>query len=247
MELKSLLLGILMAVFIFSIKSGVGMYYLMTNMKTWRGRGGAFLLSALSYGMLFLGSFHLFRFLKHVVLFPFFARIIRIGMPLHFALAFGMMVWSVLLLKGTASHKHSRAFWLLVVPCPVCLTVILLITAFMMSYFPKNGGELLILTFGIYLLVQAGIVLILFSVQSAGRLDPGRVLGWGMLLIASYFVLTVLVAPQIGGLDKIYRIAMYNGETELLKTNWVVTVWVTLGATFFLGMIARMLRIRRKK
>ncbi len=247
MEIKTLILGILMAVFIFAVKSGCGMYYMMARMKSWKGRGGIFLLSALSYGALFLGSYHLLRFLKHVALFPFFEKIINIGMPLHFALAFGMIVWAVLLLKGTASHTHSRAYLLLVVPCPVCLTVILLITAFIMAYFPKNGGELLGVTFGIYLVVQSGIVFALFGLQNVARWDSGRVLGWGMLLIASYFILTVLVAPQMTGLEKIYRIATYKGDSNMLKSNLIVAVWGTLGATFFLGMIGRMLRIRRKK
>ena len=247
MELKSLILGIVLAVSIFAVKSGIGMYYLVQHAKTWRGRIWLFLGSALSYGLLFAGAFFLLRWLDKGALFPLFSRILTYGMPLHFALAFGMLVWAVYLLKRDHTHPASKAFLTLVVPCPVCMTVILLITGFILSAFPKNGGLALAGVFAIYLVIQ-GLTMLTFSLwQKLGRMDPDRTLGWGMLFIAGYFILTVLIAPQMGDLNKIYRIANYKGEAELLKFNWIIAVWATVAMTFIAGWFLRMWRLKRSK
>ena len=78
-------------------------------------------------------------------------------------------------------------------------------------------------------------------------MDADRVLGWGMLLIAGYFILTVLMAPQMGDLGKIYRIATYKGETELLKLNWIIAVWASVCLAFVAGWVLRMWRLRRRR
>ncbi len=247
MELKSLIVGVLLAVSVFAAKSGIGIYYLTANMKVKTGRALIFAGSALSYGLLFAGAFFLLEWLNHISLFPLFNKILKYGMPLHFILAFGMLVWSVYLLKRNHTRQSSKAYLLLVIPCPVCMTVILLITAFVIAYFPKHSGSVLVGTFGIYLVIQMGVTLVLSRLQSVIRITSDRILGWGMLLIASYFILTVLIAPQMGGLNKIYRIANYKGDVELLKLNWVIAVWLTIATTFFAGLIFRMLKLKRNK
>jgi predicted transporter len=247
MELKSLMLGIVLAVSIFAVKSGIGMTYLVTRMKNRKRRIWIFLGSALSYGLLFAAAFFLLRGLNQVALFPLFSKVMKYGMPLHFSLAFGMFVWAVYLLKRDHAYHTSRAFLLLVVPCPVCLTVVVLITAFIMAYFPKNSGLALIGVYAIYLAIQ-GITMLVFSLwQKASQMDSDRVLGWGMLLIAGYFILTVLIAPQMGDLKNIYRIANYKGETELLKLHWTLAVWLAVTLTFAAGAILRMRHIKRRK
>ncbi len=247
MELKSLILGIVLAVSIFAVKSGIGMYYLVAHVKSRRWRTWIFLGSAVSYGLLFVAAFFLLKWLNQVALFPFFNKILKYGMLLHFALAFGMLLWAVYLLKRDHTHTTSKAYLTLVVPCPVCMTVILLITGFVLSAFPKNGGRVLIGVFGIYLLIQLATMGVFALWQKAGRMDPDRTLGWGMLLIAGYFILTVLIAPQMGYLSKIYRIANYKGETELLTRNGIIAVWATIALTFALGWAFRTLRLKRKK
>ena len=247
MELKGLIFGVVLAVSIFAVKSGIGVYYLTAHMKSRARRIWIFSGSAFSYGLLFLAAFFLLRGLRQITLFPLFYRILKYGMPLHFSLAFGMIIWAVYLLKREHARATSKAFLTLIVPCPVCMTLVLLITGFVLSYFPKNGGSMLLLVYGIYLVIQGGTMGVFALWQKIGRTDPDRVLGWGMLLIAGYFILTVLVAPQMGGLSKIYRIATYKGDTELLTHNWIIAVWVTLALTFMLGMILKTLRLKRKK
>ena len=247
MEFKSLILGIILAVSIFAVKSGIGMTYLVAHMESRKGRVWAFLGSALSYGLLFVAAFFLLRWLNQVALFPLFNKVMKYGMPLHFALAFGMLVWAVYLLKRDHAYHTSRAFLTLVVPCPVCLTVVVLITAFVMTYFPKNGGLALVGVYVVYLVIQ-GVTMLFFSLwQKTSQMDSDRALGWGMLLIAGYFILTVLIAPQMGDLKNIYRIANYKGETELLKLHWTMAVWLVVTLTFAAGVILRMRHIKRRK
>lgn len=246
MELKSLILGIVLAVSIFAVKSGTGVYYLTARMEDRRRRIWVNLGSALSYGLLFLAAFFLLKGLHRIALFPLFNRILKYGMPLHFALAFGMLIWGIYLLKRTSNRRTSKAYLTLILPCPVCMTVILLITGFVLSYFPKDGGRALMGVFGVYLAIQIVTVGAFSFWQKAGQTDPDRTLGWGMLLIAGYFILTVLIAPQMGGLSKIYRIATYKGDTELLTRHWIIAVWTTLGLTFAVGVILKTLWLKRK-
>lgn len=246
MELKSLILGIVLAVSIFAVKSGIGMVYLVAHVKDRKRRTWVILGSAVSYGLLFVAAFFLLRWLNRVALFPLFNKILKYGMPLHFALAFGMLVWAVYLLKRDPTPTTSKAYLTLVVPCPVCMTVILLITGFVLAYFPKNGGIALAGVYVIYLVIQFATMGIFAVWQRAGDGDPDRMLGWGMLLIAGYFILTVLIAPQMGDLSKIYRIANYKGETDLLTRNGIIAVWATIAFTFALGWIFRTLRLKRK-
>ena len=247
MELKSLIVGIILAVSIFAVKSGIGIYYIATHQREWKRRILTFLGSALSYGLLFIAAFLFLKWLNQVSLFPIFTRILRFGMPLHFALAFGMLAWAVYLLKRPASHRVSKAFLTLIVPCPVCMTVVVLITAFVMAYFPAHGRLVLLGVYGLYVVIQ-GFTLVAFTVwQKISRMDPDRALGWGMLLIAGYFILTVLMAPQMGDLRKIYRIATYKGELEMLKMNWNVAVWSIVLLTFGAGWVIRAWRLRRSK
>jgi len=247
MELKSLILGIILAVAIFAVKSGIGMYYLVTLMESRRRRVWIFSGSAVSYGLLFVAAFFLLRGLHQVALFPFFNKILKVGMPIHFALAFGMLVWAVYLLKRNHIHTSSKAFLTLIIPCPVCMTVILLITAFVLSLFPERGGFVLTGVFGVYLVIQFLTILVFSTWQKISRMDADRVLGWGMLIIAGYFILTVLIAPQMGDLGKIYRIATYKGETELLKLNWIIAVWTTVCLAFVAGWVLRTWRLRRSR
>jgi len=247
MELKSLILGIVLAVSIFAVKSGMGMTYLAARMKNRKRRVWIFLGSALSYGLLFVAAFFLLKWLNQVALFPLFNKVMKYGMPLHFFLAFGMLVWAVYLLKRDHAYHTSRAFLLLVVPCPVCLTVVVLITAFIMAYFPKSSGLALAGVYVIYLVIQ-GVTMLVFSLwQKISQMDSDRILGWGMLLIAGYFILTVLIAPQMGDLKNIYRIATYKGETELLKLHWTMAVWLAVTLTFAAGVVLRMRHIKRRK
>lgn len=247
MELKSLILGIVLAVSIFAVKSGIGMFYLAAHVENRKRRIWIFFGSAVSYGLLFLAAFFLLKWLNQVALFPLFNRVLKYGMPLHFVLAFGMFLWAVYLLERDHTHSTSKAYLTLIVPCPVCMTVVLLITGFVLAYFPKNGGIALAGVYLVYLVIQALTMGVFALWQKAGRMDPDRTLGWGMLLIAGYFILTVLIAPQMGDLSKIYRIATYKGETELLTRNGIVAVWATIAFTFALGWAFRTLRLKRKK
>ncbi len=247
MELKSLIVGIILAVSIFAVKSGIGIYYIATHQSEWKGRVLTFLGSALSYGLLFIAAFLFLKWLNQVSLFPIFNRILKFGMPIHFALAFGMLGWAMYLLKRPESHRVSKAFLTLIVPCPVCMTVVVLITAFVMAYFPKHGELALLGVYGLYVVIQ-GLTLAAFTAwQRLSHTEPDRALGWGMLLIAGYFILTVLMAPQMEDLKKIYRIATYKGDTEMLKLNWTLTVWSIVLVTFAMGWVIRMWRLKRSR
>ncbi len=154
-----------------------------------------------------------------VILLAFF----KSGMTLHFLLALLLLGWGVNLLKNRHEKQTSTRGWIpLVVPCPVCFTVILLSCSFVSALYPDNP----VVFFALY----AGFILISLVVAfTVGRLlnNQGAAnlfLGGLMLYIAVYFILSVIVIPQFADLDKIYRISITDSMFELSREKIILLV-----------------------
>lgn len=132
--------GILAAFLVFGIKIGVGLGSQMNHPAVSRRKKRAlFAGSVLTYLLLFLGMHFLVTGLNLLDYLDRLANVLKYGMILHFILAAGLLAWGIRLLVQTpASHQHSplKAGLLLIVPCPVCATVILLNLTLAFSLFP---------------------------------------------------------------------------------------------------------------
>lgn len=214
MELKSLILGILFSVGIFAVKSGVGLYYFLGQRQS--------LKMKMVWGMLYCGLiFFIFRFsacilkkvdfLQHVEAMQTF---FKSGMTMHVLLAGLLAIWGVGLLKRGADHNRKDLRWLaMVIPCPVCLGVILVSIAFLLAYFPDADDMVAMWACAGFLTINLLTMAVLTIWRSQTGSTHEQVLGMAMLLIAVYFFLSVILIPQFSDIDAVYRLARYTGDT----------------------------------
>jgi predicted transporter len=211
MEWKTLVLGLLFSYGVFGAKSGVGLYYLLERTHSSLRRLGYAAAFFASYAFVFAVSFVLITqidFLRHLQAFQ---RILAAGMWLHLLVAAGLLCWGAYLLRSKPSSSQTSAGWLaLTIPCPVCFTVILLSTSLLMAVFPERGGLAVLTAWLTFTSLSLLSCLIMYMTAHRFKIPPDTLLGYSMLFISIYFLLTVLIAPQWSDLDKIYRIAVYT-------------------------------------
>lgn len=212
---KSLIIGVLMSIGIFAVKSGAGIGYRLVRQPRWVGKMVVLLLFAVAYAVLFglvagvLGVLDPVRHLNAVQAF------LQSGMLVHMVLAGVMMLWGVVLLKrAPAERTTSRGWLLLALPCPVCAAVILFSAAFLVSFFPDHLLRVISGLYGVFVLIGLLTAAAVGLYHHCGaRRGPESFLGGVMLLVAAYFCLSVTVMPQFADLDKVYRLAGYGPET----------------------------------
>ena len=206
MELKTLLIGLVMSTAAFALKSGTGLSYAFMHTRGVVRRGMILTSFVFGYGLVFgLAAIILVRgdLMARVDLMQ---NFFKSGMTLHFIFAGLLLFWGGVLLKqDPGKQRTSRAWVALLVPCPVCFGVILLSCGFVLALYPK---QLLV-----FPLLYTGFILISISVALTGSFlaktngFTGHQLGMIMVVIAVYFLLSVIVVPQFADLDKVYRIS----------------------------------------
>lgn len=168
-------------------------------------------------------------------------------MTLHWLAAAFLFLWGLFLLKSAPDNncgRGSRGWLALIIPCPVCLSVILMSAAGLALYFPDHSGQALAGLFVAFALLAcvSGLVLILGRKPNhqseSDRLEgkfvepdqPGgdweQTLGLAMMLMAAYFIISALVIPQFADISKVYRLAAYAGEDRGVepRTAWLTSV-----------------------
>ena len=235
MELKTLLIGVVCAMAIFAVKSGVGLRYLMTQKRRIKSKLSFLFFFFLTYFFLFMLCSHILIQLDIAVYLDKVQGFLKMGMLIHVLLAAGLIIWGILLLKrGDRSGKKSYGWVAMIIPCPVCVTVIFISLSFLLSYFPDSGH---LATFWAYLAFMS-IVLITVAGMSlwgiSSNTTPESTMGAAMLLIAVYFFLSVIILPQFGDIDKIYRLAAYRGEKQIIHTGDLWSLYAVMAA-FFMG------------
>lgn len=205
--------GILAAFLVFGIKTGVGLGAQMNHpavpkMKKWGFLAGC----VFTYLLLFGGLHFLVTGLNLLDYIDRLAKVLKYGMLLHLALASGLFVWGINLLLRSRHNRHhlpSKAGLLLVMPCPVCATVILLNLTLGFSLFPVVPAVTTVVLFGCFL----GFVMMTLTVITLFRnriKSMDTFLGLCMVLVSLYFVLTILIAPIYPEIKAAFAMAASN-------------------------------------
>lgn len=206
--------GVLAAFSIFGIKVGLGLasqiYSAMLPMKK-----KAFVLTVaiLIYFTLFISiyfiivNFNLLNYLNE------FMKMVRFGMLFHLIIAVGLLVWGgkLLLDDRLCINKNSsyRASFMLIMPCPICATAILLNLTF--AYSLSNLSPLLttLILFVIFAIFIISTVVFIFPFRHKVG-SNNNFLGISMSFVALYFLLTIIIAPIYPTIKDTFALASSN-------------------------------------
>jgi predicted transporter len=251
---KSLILGVLFSIGIFAVKSGVGISYVAGQRKRTRDVILVVLLFALAYGLVFgIAGLILPRIdpVRHLAAVQTF---IQSGMIVHLAMAGLMMGWGMLLLKQHKTNTGyptrpipSKAWLMLVLPCPVCITVIWLSSAFLITCFPEHPAGVVLSLYLAFVSVGLSSMGVMHRFRQRSAVSSEASLGAGMLLMAAYFLVSVTVMPQFGDLDKVYRLASYPDDAPSHGVSHLILLVSCVTLAFGAGYWNKLLKIRRLK
>ena len=209
-EMLGIALGLSMALGIFALKTAVGNYYFLALPGRPAVKTFFLILMQAVYGGVFWGAFEL---QKQVDFFRVTdaASFLRNGVIIHLLLCGGLIYWGIrLLIRPGETHLariDSKGWLLLTVPCPVCASAIFLVCAFALMLFPDFSGRLrwvIPLSFFLLNLIFLGA---LAGLGKLFRIHPLVLTGRMMILIAVYFILILLIAPQFQEAGKLYAAA----------------------------------------
>jgi len=239
MELKTLFIGIVFAMGIFAIKNGVGLHYLLTykNRKIFK------ILMIALYLLIYFIAFILISYVLQIIDIIYYFEIIQkwlhSAMFIHVIMASGLMIWGIYLLKRNNNQRYKSSYgWIaLLIPCPICITVIFISLSFIISYFPNAGYLASISVYLVFMtivsLTVAGMEIwnkgISFSENSEATM------GAAMMLISAYFFLSVVIMPQFSNIDKIYRLAAYHPEVINTPVSYLLSLIIAVTFFFFSG------------
>ena len=228
MMIKSLLItGIIIALSIFGIKTGLGIAPLLYDGSIPVRKKLIFLTGILFiYLVIFLGlyalvtHFQLLNYLDH------FLEAMRYGILIHLFVASGLIVWGIKLLLSAGSDtsgNSQKGILLLILPCPVCITVILLTLSLAYSTFSISLASTTLLLFGIFSTIAFLVVLMLFPFRRQIGKTDSSFLGLVMIMVSTYFFLTVLIAPAYQEIQDVYSLASQNtGNTTFNLKSFLI-------------------------
>ncbi len=246
MEFKSLILGVLFSIGVFAVKSGVGLYYCIEEAAASRTRRLALAGFAAVYLLLFAAAFVVLRTVDMIEHLPVFLGFMRSGMMVHLLMAGMLLFWGVRLLReGGARHRISRGWILLATPCPVCAAAILMSMGLLFAAMPDRSIVTTAWLYLMFLSVSLSVVFILRRANAGENQGLETLLGGAMVLIAAYFLLSVVVIPQFADAENVYRLALATAEGSSPGFAETAGFFAATAVAFGVGFALKTGRIRR--
>lgn len=210
--------GILFAFSVFGIKAGIGIGARIYNTGVPLGKKIIFIgANGTAYLLLFVSMYllvtrlNLLNYLDHL------SNLIQYGMLVHLLVALGMFAWGAkLLLNQHRGATLLRASLLLVIPCPVCATVILLnltLALSLSSLTPLMTTWVLFFLFGSIIALTLAVIFPYRRRMGSGT----RFLGSAMTLISLYFLMTLILAPLYPEIKGAFAMAISNNPLSRIK------------------------------
>lgn len=239
-ESTALAIGICTSAGIFAFKTAVGEYHFCAIHVSWKCRVLFLALTIGTYLLLFAAAFHLLDFFD---LFRFAAErpeIVGSGTLLHLLLCAGLLVEGTRMLAARNEQpgrsRDSHGWLLLTIPCPICMSAILLACAMSKLLFPEVMPVLRwMLPIG-FCGANLLLLLLLAAAGNAFNLRPLHLAGGMMIFMALYFIMILLVAPQFQEIDRLYSLAATSPERSTHSSAGAVTsalIAAALAAGFF--------------
>ncbi len=224
--IKTLIIGIIFTSSIFAIKSGIGISYLLKKDKKFQ-----LVIVLIIYFSLFIINFYLIKYFDFIKHFNIFEKFLKNGMLIHFILAIGMFLWGINVLLEY--KKDTKAYLLLIMPCPFCFLIILLTLGFLYKFIGNYEIKYTLYFFFAFAIVQ----LLTGFIMNKFKSNPENFLGISLIIMGLYFLITYIVAPVFSDIDRIYRISSYSFSInfDFYKKN--LTYFLSFFSIFFAGCL----------
>ncbi len=247
MDIKSIILGIAMSLGIFAVKTGIGQYYCIAKTANRWKVIGLLLTLNFAYLAVFLLSFILIININFLEYFNEMQLFFKSGMTIHIVMAFFLFYfgWKMIIWERQApawQDKTNYSILLLIIPCPVCSTAIFLTTAFMINIFPDKILYSFGICWGVFFAITM-ITLIILSLRKSQK-NINSSIGELMMLISLYFFFNIAVAPNFKDMERIFRIAKYDGDKISTNENYL-WAYAIIAFAFFAGFIYNKLKYKR--
>ncbi|MDR3280864.1 MAG: DUF2162 domain-containing protein [Synergistaceae bacterium] len=253
MEFKTLILGMFISMAAFSVKAGLGWAYLLSGMS-WRRKIAASFGVLSAYAALFAAVSAFVSRVNILSHYEILQPLWQSGVTLHWLTAVFIFVWGLILLKTNVSSEPerggchpSRAWFALIIPCPVCASVILMSASCLALYFPDSTHLAMAGLYAAFAALASVSALAAALGQSSGatKQEGAASLGTAMILIAAYFMISAIVMPQFAEISRIYRLAVYSGEARTSNPASAAMTFGTILSLFAIGFLCSKLQIGR--
>lgn len=253
MSFSRFAIGIIVVLTAFALKAGIGLYCGVTSYSNRRHR----LLLIAGFGAVYFALFMNFCYLWRsgglTSKFKALLNFASYGMDIHFLVSIGLIIWGLYLLKSSSHGEsvNSTAWIALLVPCPVCMTVIFFTVGFVVIYFPGSMWNMIGISWGFFTGVSLLTFLIIgFLQKGAKNLDLEFLVASTMIVSASYTLLTLLFGAGVKEAPRIYNIVankeLIPGAIDLPIKIGVILICVFLfWGSFLTAVIQQKIRLFR--
>lgn len=232
------LTGVSVALAAFGIKTGIGLSSVIYDeTRPLKAKSGFFFSTMLLYFLVFATGHFLMMNVSLIEHMGAFLNILKFGMTGHIIIAFGLIFWGIKLVSavpGNTAQKKSISPYLLILPCPVCATAILLMTAMahnLSSFTPLHTSSLL---YAVFFLITLLTISLFFPFRSQIRKNSTGFLGVSMMGVGLYFILLLFLSPVYPAAKKVYAAAL---ATHLPLFPEDAKMWAILPAVLFIFII----------
>ncbi len=237
MVIKSLILGVIFTLGIFAVKSGIGLFYAL---KSGGDRKKTAVVCFLSYSAVFTISYFIIVKINLLNYFQFFQSFLKSAMWSHILLATGMIWWGLNVLLNKA--ENTKAYLMLVLPCPFCSLSIFLALSFFVEYTGRYSFYPMLILFFAFTLMQI-ITLVLLKLFKVKNIRD--FLGFTLIFTGIYFIITFCTAPVFSDIGRIYRLSAYSSDLHFLIAKKYLYSYLCFTILIFSGFIFRQLHKRK--
>ncbi|MDR1534781.1 MAG: DUF2162 domain-containing protein [Planctomycetota bacterium] len=207
MEFKTLLLGLVLSTAAFAVKTGLGWSYALASGRLRAGLAVSLGL-ILGYGGVFALLFLVLGRFGPAAYYGFLPTLWEKGAALHWLLAGCLFLWGLALLRrpeaGAGKARPGHGWLALVVPCPVCLSLLAISESFLILYFPARAAAAVLALFAAFIAIALAAAALARLGGRFLRADPEGTLGLAMLFVSSYFMLSALAGPGFAEFRELY-------------------------------------------